>query len=147
LPQLGRDVFARRAKEELPLSQEEVRFLQSPEVSVYRLIESLAAVLRRRKIEIPHEVFVERLSIGDRISTIADRLRAEERIAFTSLLADLLDGDRHRVVPTFLALLEMARLKLVRIHQADQHGEIYLSRTEALLAGSAAEGVALDYRG
>jgi len=147
LPQLGRDVFARRAKEELPLSQEEVRFLQSPEVSVYRIIESLAAVLKRRKIEIPHEVFVERLSIGDRISTIADRLRSEERIAFTSLFADLLETDRHRVVPTFLALLEMARLKLVRIHQADQHGEIYLSRTEALLSTSAAEGVALDYRG
>jgi segregation and condensation protein A len=146
LPQLGRDVFARRAKEELPLSQEEVRFLQSPEVSVYRLIESLAAVLRRRKIEIPHEVFVERLSIGDRISAIADRLRAEERIAFTSLFADLVDGDRHRVVPTFLALLEMARLKLVRIHQAGEHGEIYLSRTEALLTG-AAEGATLDYRG
>jgi len=51
------------------------------------------------------------------------------------------------VVPTFLALLEMARLKLVRIHQADQHGEIYLSRTEALLSASGAEGVALDYRG
>jgi segregation and condensation protein A len=146
-PQLGRDVFVRRAKEELPLSQEEVRFLQSPEVSVYRLIESLAQVLKRRKIEIPHEVFVERLSIGDRISAIADRLRIEERIAFTSLFADLNDGDRHRVVPTFLALLEMARLKLVRIHQADQHGEIYLSRTEALLSQSAPEGVALDYRG
>jgi len=147
LPQLGRDVFARRAREELPLSQEEVRFLKSPEVSVYRLIESLAEVLRRRKMEIPHEVFVERLSIGDRISAIADRLRGEERIAFTSLFADLLEGDRHRVVPTFLALLEMARLKLVRIHQADQHGEIHLSRTEALLTGSAAEGVSLDYRG
>jgi segregation and condensation protein A len=147
LPQLGRDVFVRRAKEELPLSQEEVRFLQSPEVSVYRLIESLARVLKRRKIEIPHEVFVERLSIGDRIAVIADRLRAEERIAFTSLFADLLDGDRHRVVPTFLALLEMAKLKLLRIHQADQHGEIYLSRTEALLLAGAAEGVALDYRG
>jgi segregation and condensation protein A len=146
LPQLGRDVFTRRAKEELPLSQEEVRFLQSPEVSVYRLIESLAAILRRRKIEIPHEVFVERLSIGDRISAIADRLRAEERIAFTSLFSDLNEADRHRVVPTFLALLEMARLKLVRIHQADPHGEIYLSRTDALVT-SGAEGVTLDYRG
>jgi segregation and condensation protein A len=149
-PQLGRDVFVRRAREELPLSQEEVRFLQSPEVSVYRLIESLAAVLKRRKIEIPHEVFIERLSIGDRIAVIADRLRAEERIAFTSLFSDLLDGDRHLVVPTFLAVLEMTKLKLLRIHQADEHGEIYLSRTEALAtrAGAAVpEGVALDYRG
>src|SRR5207237_8015985 len=109
LPQLGRDVFARRAREELPLSQEEVRFLKSPEVSVYRLIESLAAVLRRRKIEIPHEVFVERLSIGDRLSAIADRLRAEERLAFSSLFADPLGGDRHRRAPTLPAPRATAR--------------------------------------
>jgi segregation and condensation protein A len=149
LPQLGRDVFARRAREELPLSQEEVRFLQSPEVSVYRLIEALAAVLRRRKIEIPHEVFVERLSIGDRIAAIADRLRSEERIAFTSLFADLLETDRHRVVPTFLALLEMARLKLVRIYQApaDEAGpgsEIVVEAKETL--GDGTPGATEDYR-
>ena len=107
LPQLGRDVFTRRAREELPLSADDLPLLRPPDLSAYRLIESLANVLARRKIEIPHEVFVERLSIGDRISTITDRLRAEERIAFTSLFVDLTAHDRHRVVPTFLAVLEV----------------------------------------
>ncbi len=146
LPQLGRDTFVRRAREQLPLFPDEVTWMKSPELSVYRLIELFAKLLAERKIEIPHEVFVERLSIGDRISTITDRLRAAARIAFTSLFSDLREIDRHRVVPTFLAVLEMARLKLIRVHQADPLGEIYLSRTEALLSGSA-EGVAVDYRG
>jgi len=146
LPQLGRDVFTRRAREELPLSTDDMPLLRPPDLSAYRLIESLANVLARRKIEIPHEVFVERLSIGDRISAITDRMRLEERIAFTSLFVDLTSHDRHRVVPTFLAVLEMARLKLIRVHQPDPHGEIYLSRTEALVDTSA-EGVQLDYRG
>ena len=146
LPQLGRDVFARRAREELPLSAEDVSFLRPPDLSAYRLIEALSNVLARRKLEIPHEVFVERLSIGDRISTITDRLRAEERITFTSLFADLRAHDRHRVVPTFLAVLEMTKLKLIKVHQLDRHGEIYLSRTEALV-DVPAEGVELDYRG
>jgi len=146
LPQLGRDVFVRRAREELPLSVEEVSFLRPPDLSAYRLIEALSNVLARRKLEIPHEVFVERLSIGDRISTITDRLRAEERITFTSLFADLGAHDRHRVVPTFLAVLEMTKLKLIKVHQLDRHGEIYLSRTEAL-SDVPAEGVELDYRG
>ena len=144
-PQLGRDTFVRRAREELPLAPDEIAYMKSPEVSVYRLIEALARVLKERKIEIPHEVFVERLSIGDRIATITDRLRVDERITFTSLFDDLTQLDKHRVVPTFLALLEMTRLKLLRVHQPDRHGEIYLSRTGALLA-DAAEGVALDYR-
>jgi segregation and condensation protein A len=106
----------------------------------------MARVLRERKIEIPHEVFVERLSIGDRISVIADRLRLEERITFTSLFADLRDFETHRAVPTFLAVLEMARLKLIKVHQPERHAEIYIERTDALLSASP-EGQSLDYRG
>jgi segregation and condensation protein A len=146
LPQLGRDVFVRRAKEDLPLASQDAAYLKSPELSVYRLIELMARVLKERKIHIPHEVFVERLSIGDRISVITDRLRAEERITFTSLFGDLADRDRHRVVPTFLAVLEMARLKLIKVHQPERNAEIYIGRTEALSAGSR-EGAGLDYRG
>jgi len=97
-------------------------------------------------IEIPHEVFVERLSIGDRIAVIIDRLRSNDGVAFTSLFDDLAVADRHRLVPTFLAVLEMARLKLIKVHQLERHSEIYLSRTEALVDGGA-EGAGLDYRG
>jgi segregation and condensation protein A len=146
LPQLGRNVFTRTAREELPLAVEDLSLLRPPDLTAYRLIESLSNVLARRKIEIPHEVFVERLSIGDRISEITDRLRGEERITFTSLFAVLTAHDRHRVVPTFLAVLEMAKLKLIKVHQLDRHGEIYLSRTDALLDTSP-EGVQLEYRG
>jgi segregation and condensation protein A len=144
-PQLGRDVFVRRAREELPLAAEDAAYFKSPELSVYRLIELMARVLKERKIEIPHEVFVERLSIGDRIAVITDRLRADDRITFTSLFQDLTQFDRHRVVPTFLAVLEMAKLKLVKVHQPERHAEIYLTRT-ATLSESATEGVSLDYR-
>ena len=144
-PQLGRDIFVRRAREELPLVPAEIAYYRSPDLSVYRLIELMARVLKERKLEIPHEVFVERLSIGDRISVITDRLRGDDRITFTSLFVDLGDRDRHRVVPTFLAVLEMARLKLVKVHQPERHSEIYIARTEALLVSSAA-GVSLDYR-
>jgi len=142
LPTLGRDVFVRQAREELPLAADDAAYFKSPELSVYRLIELMAKVLQARKIEIPHEVFVERLSIGDRISVIADRLKLEEAITFTSLFDDLSQGDRHRVVPTFLAVLEMARLKLIKVHQPERHAEIYISRTEQ----AAPEGVQLDYR-
>src|SRR5712664_558157 len=146
LPQLGRDVFVRRAREELPLAPEDAAYFKSPEISVYRLIELMARGLKERKIEIPHEVFVECLSIGDRISVITVRLRGDDRITFTSLFVDLDDRDRHRVIPTFLAVLEMAKLKLIRVHQPERHSEIYIARTEALLT-SPAEGVSLDYRG
>jgi segregation and condensation protein A len=145
-PQLGRDAFVRRAREELPLAPDDAAYFKSPELSVYRLIELMARVLKERKIEIPHEVFVERLSIGDRIAVITDRLRADERITFTSLFQDLGESDRHRLVPTFLAVLEMAKLKLIKVHQPERHAEIYLARTGAL-SDCAVEGASLDYRG
>jgi segregation and condensation protein A len=136
----------RRAREELPLAADDAAYFKSPELSVYRLIELMAKVLKERKIEIPHEVFVERLSIGDRIAHITDRLRVEERITFTSLFQDLREWDKHRVVPTFLAVLEMTKLKLLKVHQPERHAEIYLART-AGLSESSPEGASLDYRG
>ena len=131
LPQLGRDVFVRRAREELPLAPEDMSVLRPPDLTAYRLIEALSNVLARRKLTIPHEVFVERLSIGDRISAITDRLRDEERIAFTSLFAQLNAHDRHKVVPTFLAVLEMTKLKLIKVHQPDPHGDV-VNRQQAV---------------
>ena len=43
-------------------------------------------------------------------------------------------GPWHELVVTFLSILEMAKLKMVRIVQRDPVGEIYLSRTENLQA-------------
>src|SRR3954471_20859591 len=146
MPHLGRDVFVRRAREELPLAPDDAAYFKSPELSVYRLIELMARVLRERKIEIPHEVFMERLSIGDRISVITDRLRIDERITFTSLFSDLRDFEKHRLVPTFLAVLEMAKLKLIKVHQPERHAEIYIGRSETV-SGASAEGAGIDYRG
>src|SRR3989475_541707 len=39
MPHLGRDVFVRRAREELPLAPDDAAYFKSPELSVYRLIE------------------------------------------------------------------------------------------------------------
>jgi len=68
----------------------------------------MARVLKERKIEIPHEVFVERLSIGDRIfgdHRPAARRRPDHVSPRCSWIWAI--RDRHRVVPTFLAVLEM----------------------------------------
>jgi chromatin segregation and condensation protein Rec8/ScpA/Scc1 (kleisin family) len=35
---------------------------------------------------------------------------------------------KHQVVVTFLAILEMTRLKLVRLTQPEERGSIYISR-------------------
>ena len=40
-------------------------------------------------------------------------------------------GLRHQIVITFLAILEMTKLKLIRLQQPSPQGEIYISRNQA----------------
>ena len=125
------------------------------EVPVFQLIESLERVLSRAKINSTHDVVVDRLSITDRINDLVDRLEKEGTFTFESCFDFLQKGGsigqlRHAVVVTFLAILEMTRLKLVRLAQPEQpqeeavlpdtyRGQIYVTRAAADLRSQADE--------
>jgi segregation and condensation protein A len=146
---LDRDVFARSVRPAAPPVAEGPEGLA--DVSVWRLIEALDRAVKNAKPEIAHEVVTDRLSITDAISRVAEVLRSRRRMAFEELLAGP-DGQRHSrpvVIATFLALLEMARLKLIRIYQApaDEAGpgaEIVVEAKETLGDGTLA--ATEDYR-
>jgi segregation and condensation protein A len=137
---LGRDVFARRARlEAIPLAEGELGLV---EVSVFKLIEALDRALKNAKLEIPHQVLVERVSISEAISTLVERLRREPRTSLFTLLEGV--KDRQRLVLTFLALLEMCKLGLIRVIQEEERGDILLwARDPDALAP--AEGFKDDY--
>jgi segregation and condensation protein A len=109
---LGRDVFARGAPHDAmegpaPLAA----------VGIFKLLEAFQRILSRAKTVLDHQIEFERLSITDRINQLVDRLRNEGRVLFD----DLFEGQRTRaeLIVTFLALLEMTRLRLTNLHQAD----------------------------
>jgi len=119
---LDRDVFPRRATPEEPPPPESVDGLV--EISVFKLIEAFDQVMKRAKVEIPHEVLVERTSISDAIAQLAEKLRATVQLNFFSLFEGQMD--RGRLVVTFLAILEMTRLKLIKILQEQPTGDIVI---------------------
>ena len=133
------------------------------EVPVLKLIEALDRVLSCAKIRISHEVTVDRLSVSERINQIADRLSAEGTFTFSSCFRFLreevtLEEARHEAVVTFLALLEMAKLGVIRLWQgvpdegaeADAPEDIVIARAEgsasAVPAAGTAESVDDEYR-
>lgn len=125
---LGREVFTRQAaRVEVDAPEGD---LGLREVSVFKLIEALDRVLKNLKPEKKHEVTLERVSIGDAIGRIADLLRDREQVSFFLLF----DGmtERHQVIAAFLGLLEMVRLKLVRVVQEERAGDIVIVRTGGL---------------
>lgn len=123
LPILDRDVFARQAAKPTVEGDEEA----SPfaDVSVFKLIEALDRVMRKASKRIPHEILIERISIADRIQELSALLGERREMIFDELFGDA--PTRQLIVITFIALLEMTRLQMVRLHQADGGENIYIT--------------------
>ena len=119
---LGREVFARGGPDPL-LS--DIRVEDGPlEVDLFELVDAFRALLARIPAESFHDVAPgDSLSIADCINEILSLLQERETVSFDDLVAD--EPTRERVIVTFLALLELCRLKLIRIFQGGQHGNIW----------------------
>jgi segregation and condensation protein A len=76
------------------------------------------------------EIVVDALSVQERMGLILDRLDAQESITFASLFED--DTTRLAMVVTFLALLELIRLKRLRILQTELFGTIRIWKSTSL---------------
>ena len=92
------------------------------EVDLFSLLAAFRDVLERAKKR-PHLALPpEQVSIEDRIEQLLARLSETEACGFEDLFADL--NSKSGMVVTFLALLEMIRLKLIRVFQAGPVGAI-----------------------
>jgi len=148
---LDRTVFTRRVRVERPAAPDGPEGLA--DVSVFKLIEALDRALAHAKPETVREVVTDRLSITDAISRVADVLRLQRRATFEDLLSGPTErrNTRANVLTTFLAILEMAKLRLIRIYQAalDEAGpgaEIIVEARDTLGEDVPTSGAQEDYR-
>jgi segregation and condensation protein A len=120
---LGRDVFARKfdSGEISDLAQKE----DPADVELFELIEAFQRVLARVSVETFHNVVTDGISIADRISEVLSLLHEAKTITFDSLFADGMTRDL--LVVTFLSILELCKLKLIKITQAESLGAIWLT--------------------
>jgi segregation and condensation protein A len=131
LPQLHRDVFARSAPAPEVTEEGEGEFAA---VGLYDLVQALQQLLKERPEPLVHQVYTETLSVADRINQILGALQGQQSLAFTELFA--VESGRQEVIVTFLALLELVKMRLVRLLQSQRFGAIWLS--PAVQDGSAA---------
>jgi segregation and condensation protein A len=95
---------------------------QELEVDLFSLLSAFKAVLERARERPPLLLPAEQISIETRIEQLLERLSETEACGFEDLFADA--ASRPDLILTFLALLEMIRLKLVRVFQVGQLGAI-----------------------
>ena len=93
------------------------------EVDLFSLMAAFKGVLERASRKPRMVIPPEQISIEDRMAQLLARLSETEACGFEDLFADG-DGSKPFLIVTFLALLEMIRLKLVRAFQAGGVGEI-----------------------
>jgi segregation and condensation protein A len=92
------------------------------DVDLFSLLAAFRGVLERAKHRPKVILPPEQVSIESRIEVLLTRLSETEACGFEDLFGDV--TNRGDLIVTFLALLEMIRLKLVRIFQAGAFGEI-----------------------
>jgi segregation and condensation protein A len=92
------------------------------EVDLFSLLAAFQAVVQRAKLRPQVSLPPEQIPIETRIDQLLARLSETEACGFEDLFADV--HDRSGLIVTFLALLEMIRLKLVRVFQAGSFGPI-----------------------
>jgi segregation and condensation protein A len=92
------------------------------EVDLFSLLSAFEAVIQRAKQRPRVLLPPEQISVEARIDQLLERLSEHEACGFEELFVDA--NDRASLIVTFLALLEMIRLKLVRVFQAAGFGPI-----------------------
>ncbi len=92
------------------------------EVDLFGLLAAFQAVVQRSKTRPKVLLPPEQIPVEARIEQLLDRLSEHEACGFEDLFADV--HDKSGLIVTFLALLEMIRLKLVRVFQSGSFGPI-----------------------
>ena len=101
------------------------------EASLFDLIGAFKKVLNEVPKRTFHEAIKDKFTVGDKIHTIYHILAKEAKVRFTSLFKDA--RNRDEIIVTFLAVLELIKLREIIVVQKDFFGEIEIIRNPELV--------------
>ena len=118
---LEKDIFTRiQIEEQIPGLDRNSALI---EASLFDLVDALKKVIERK--DLPGnlmEVAVEKISVREKIGEILSTVKKNQQIIFQSLFDGL--STKYEIVVAFLALLELIRLRAIKVFQVHPHGEI-----------------------
>ncbi|NOZ87905.1 MAG: segregation/condensation protein A [Deltaproteobacteria bacterium] len=125
---LGRDTFERSSEgRSIEASKGDVPLAP---VALFALVDAFSVILKRARVDIKHEVYLDRISVSQRIQELVELMRKRRTVTFFSLFDGR--GGRMDLVVTFLALLEMVRLHLAVVKQEIEGGDILIEAMEGI---------------
>jgi len=94
------------------------------EANVFDLLTAFQKVLKEKSFKNNYEIKITTLSVSDRIGDILEILNTSESVTFDSLFTTL--NTKQEVIVTFLAILELMRMQLIRSQQGQSFDVIRL---------------------
>jgi len=119
-PLHGRDVFSRLQPP--PVEEDEGGDLV--DVGIFDLVEAFQALLKAAPKDNVHEIGIEHVSITERINYILQEVATRNSLAFNELFNEA--PKRSEIVATFLAMLELVKMRTVRLMQNTRFGSIWI---------------------
>jgi segregation and condensation protein A len=132
---LTRDVFVRSST---PTEEAGPRGFR--EVSIFELLGALKRVIDRLPKDTVHEVALDKITVREKMTLLLETLRVHGSVFFESLFAEA--KSRVEVVATFLAMLELVKVRAIRVFQEEMAGPIMIEAAARM--EEAAEQVVLD---
>jgi segregation and condensation protein A len=121
-PLLERDVFVRLAPIPAEIGKSDTEEEELIEVSIFELIEAFHHLVSRIDKKELLEIDLEKMSITDIINDVMERLTREKNLTFDELIGE--KRGRRNVIYTFLAILELIKLKMIKAYQTSAFGVI-----------------------
>jgi segregation and condensation protein A len=117
---LDREVFARKFFAENFLEESEE--VLSGEVTLFELLEAMKKVLQEISPEDFQEISLDHMTIKEKIHKIMEQLWERDSLTFGELFTPA--TQRGEIIVTFLALLELLRLRMIKVFQMESFGTI-----------------------
>lgn len=109
-----------------------------PDVSIFDLLNAVNAVLKRfEKRDNPRDIFEDRWTVSEKIEHIMGVISQRGRLLFSELFEEA--TNRSEVVCTFLALLELIRLKQLVCAQTEEFADIEIRHNPSTTTSPAPE--------
>ena len=109
---LGDQTFARNPSRDEFMMDTEEEFIQ---IGLFELIDAFQKIMARIPEDHRVKLTADEISVKDKISQIAELLETRETVTFHELFSE--NAGKYEIIVTFLAILEMVKLTLIRIVQ------------------------------
>ena len=114
--------FAKRIKKKISIKTEKIKPL--PDIEMKELLLAFKDVLKQVDRQKHHEIEREEISIRERMTHVLSKLDGDNFVEFQDLFT--LKEGRLGIVVTLMAILELLKLKVIDMVQAEAFAPIYL---------------------